>query len=219
MVLKLYGYLGIALIAFAEINFYVKIEPFATWYIPIIWYGYILLIDSLVYKVKNSSLISSYRKEFLFMAALSLPFWLVFEFYNLFTASWIYTNYVWYVHLFDFTTIMPAVLETFSLIKSLGIGKRFDRSVKEKKAKRMMQKGSTGNLSIKLLILIGIFATLLPILVPIIGFPFIWIGLFLLLDPLNYLTGRPSLVKRVSQGNRSLVIQLFIAGIIMGFLL
>ncbi len=214
--MKLYGYLGIALIAFAEINFYAKIEPFATWYIPIVWYGYILLIDSIVYGLKNRSLISSYPKEFIFMVALSVPFWLIFEFYNLFTVSWIYTNYVWYVHLFDFTTIMPAVLETFSLINSLGLGKRFDSNVTGK-ARHLIQKVGRGSLAIKLLVVIGVFAALLPVLVPMIGFPFIWLGLFLLIDPLNYLIGRPSLVQRVSRGNRSLVLQLFLAGIIMGF--
>lgn len=217
MVLRLYGYLGIALIAFAEINFYAKIEPFATWYIPIVWYGYILLIDSIVYRLKNRSLMSSYPKEFIFMVALSVPFWLIFEFYNLFTVSWIYTNYVWYVHLFDFTTIMPAVLETFSLINSLGLGKRFDRSVNRSKAKRLILRDGSGSLAIKLLIVVGVFAALLPVLVPMIGFPFIWFGLFLFIDPLNYLIGRPSIVQRVSQGKRSFVIQLFIAGIIMGF--
>src|SRR5271157_1094687 len=125
--LKWYGYLGLVLIALAQINFFAKIEPFATWYIPIVWYGYILFVDSLVYNVKKRSLISSYPKEFLFLVVLSVPFWLIFEFYNIFTLSWHYLNYVWYVHFVDFTTIMPAILETFSLYTALNVGRRFDK--------------------------------------------------------------------------------------------
>ena len=121
-----YGYLGIFLIAFAEINFILVIQPFAMWYIPIVWYGYIFFIDAVVYKKNKSSLITKYPKEFVFLCLVSIPFWLIFELYNIYTMSWIYINYIWYLHLFDFTTIMPAILETFSLLNVYKIGERFD---------------------------------------------------------------------------------------------
>ncbi|MGI0100717.1 MAG: hypothetical protein ACREBH_03315 [Candidatus Micrarchaeaceae archaeon] len=209
--LKSYGYLGLALIIFAEVNFYLVIEPFAKWYIPIVWYGYILFIDSIVYSIKKESLISSHKKEFLLMLLLSVPFWSIFEVYNLFTRSWIYINYIWYVHLIDFSTIMPAVLETFTLFKALDIGKQFDSN-----SRQVRRKGSTKGY-VGLLVVVGALAALLPVLEPNIGYPFIWVGLFLLLDPLNYLIGRPSVIKKVSEGKRSMVIQLFAAGIVVGF--
>jgi hypothetical protein len=215
--LKWYGYLGLVLIAFAQINFLTKIEPFATWYIPIVWYGFILFVDSLVYKVKKRSLISTYPKEFLFLLLLSVPFWSIFELYNLFTSSWYYVNYVWYVHFVDFTTIMPAVLETFSLFTVLGVGTWFDskRNGLSIKKQKLIGRGYSFDVII-LLIVFGAFASLMPVLMPIIGFPFIWFGMFLLLDPLNYLTGRQSLVQKVSSGKVSTIIRLFFAGITMG---
>jgi hypothetical protein len=152
--LRWYGYLGIALIILAQLNFFAKIEPFATWYIPIVWYGYILFVDSLVYKVKKRSLISNYPKEFLFLVALSVLFWSIFELYNIFTLSWSYANYVWYVHFLDFTTIMPAVLETFSLFTALKLGKRFDI----KKGK--VHKPANERLIVKLLVIFGAFITI-----------------------------------------------------------
>jgi hypothetical protein len=217
--LRWYGYLGLALIALAQINFLARIEPFATWYIPIVWYGYILFVDSLVYRVKKRSLISSYPKEFIFLLVLSVPFWSIFEVYNLFTSSWYYVNYVWYVHFADFTTIMPAVLETFSLFTVLGLGKRFDKRIKSPElAKRQRSSSSASSLNaVRLLAVLGAFAAIMPVLVPAIGFPFIWLGLFLFLDPLNYLTGRQSVVRRASSGRRSIVLRLFLAGITMGF--
>ena len=53
--LKMYGYLGIALMIAAMINFYFVLPPFASGYIPIIWFGFILFIDSLVNKIKHKS--------------------------------------------------------------------------------------------------------------------------------------------------------------------
>ncbi len=214
--LKLYGYLGLLLIIFTEINFLLVIMPFASWYIVIVWYGYILFIDSLVYKVKKESIISSHPKEFILMLVISLPFWLIFEFYNVFTGSWYYLNYVWYVHFLDFTTIIPAVMETFSLLNVLGIAKKVDDL--KRKAGATRNHNSKYRNAIGILVLFGMLAVIVPFLMPHIGFLFIWIGLFLLLDPINFLTGRPSVIGEVSKGNKSILLRLFLSGIIMGFL-
>ncbi len=211
--LKLYGYIGIALVLFAELNFLLVIMPFASWYIVIVWYGYMLFIDSIVYKICRRSLISSYPKEFALMIVLSVPFWLIFELYNLYTGSWSYINYAWYVHLLDFTTILPAIMETFTLMNALRIGRRFDS------AKKRVQGGRSAayyNI-VKLLVIIGALAALMPFIDPEIGYLFIWTGLFLFLDPLNYVTGRPSIIDNAVKGKRSMIVRLFLSGIIMGF--
>ncbi|MDE1870633.1 MAG: hypothetical protein KGI06_00115 [Candidatus Micrarchaeota archaeon] len=213
--LKPYGYFGLALVVFAEINFSLKIQPFAAWYIPIVWYGFILFVDSVVFRIKKKSIISTYPKEFVLMLVVSVPFWLIFELYNFFTVSWIYTNYVWYLHLVDFTTIMPAVLEVFSLISALGIASSLD-SMKNHAGKT---RSSTPLQSavIKFLVAVGAFAVVIPILAPVIGFPLMWIGIFLFIDPLNYLTGKPSIIAKVSKGSKGILIRLFLSGIVMGF--
>ena len=211
--LRWYGYMGIALILLAEANFYAVVQPFATWYIVIVWYGYILFVDSLVYKVKKGSLISSYPREFLLIAAMSVPFWLIFEFYNLFTNSWHYTNYLWYVHLFDFTTILPAVLETFSLLHALNVGVALDH-----RPKRTKGRYPGARTAVKALVLAGLIATMSPLILGPPGFLLMWIGMPLMFDPLNYLLGRPSLLQKASIGRRSVIFQVFIAGLVMGFL-
>ena len=49
-----YGFIGIILIVLIEINFFLKIEPFASWYFPLIWLGYILTIDALIYDLSDN---------------------------------------------------------------------------------------------------------------------------------------------------------------------
>lgn len=211
--LRKYGYIGILLIIFAEINFILVIQPFAIWYIPIVWYGYILFIDSLVYKIHKSSLITKYPKEFILLCLISILFWSIFELYNMYTLSWIYVNYTWYLHLFDFTTIMPAILETFSLLNVLNIGKSIDikNTVKPKSSKDRIF------IIIYVLVILGGLASILPIINIELGLPFIWLGLFLLMDPLNYIIGRPSLIQKISTGKKSIALRIWLSGIIMGF--
>ena len=63
--IKKYGLLGILMILFVELNFIFKIQPFADWYFPIIWFGYIFVIDSIVYKLKENSFMMNRRKQFI----------------------------------------------------------------------------------------------------------------------------------------------------------
>src|SRR3989344_7283797 len=88
---KWYGLIGILLIILVEINFFLKIEPFASWYFPIIWLGYILVIDALVYKIKGRSLIKNKFPTFVGLFLFSAFFWYAFELINLSIQNW---NYV-----------------------------------------------------------------------------------------------------------------------------
>ena len=53
---KKWGIIGIILIILSQINFFLKIQPFADWYFPIIWIGYILIIDAVIYNINKKSL-------------------------------------------------------------------------------------------------------------------------------------------------------------------
>ena len=59
-----------------------RIELFYFWHTPIAWTGYILAVDGLVWKRRGSSWLSDARAEFLFLAFVSVPLWIVFEMYN-----------------------------------------------------------------------------------------------------------------------------------------
>jgi hypothetical protein len=80
--MKIYGYLGLAIILSPEILLFSGNQLVGGWFTPIVWTGYILLLDALVLKVKGSSLLMSNRVELLIIAVVSIGCWWLFEFYN-----------------------------------------------------------------------------------------------------------------------------------------
>src|SRR5438445_9542534 len=78
----LHGYVGLLIIALAEILLFGGNQFVGHWFTPIVWTGYILFIDALVYKLKGRSLLMTDRMEFLVIALISIGGWWLFEFYN-----------------------------------------------------------------------------------------------------------------------------------------
>src|SRR5712664_4388497 len=123
-----HGYAGIVVMALAEGLLFGGNQLVGHWFTPIVWTGYILFVDALVYKLKGRSLLMNDRLEFLAVAIISIAIWWLFEFYNAprFWKSnlelwWHYHNlepnlwlrragYDW-----AFATIFPAMFETAEL--------------------------------------------------------------------------------------------------------
>lgn len=122
--MKRHGWVGLAIMAGAEAILYaggprLGLGLFvATFFTPIMWTGYILLIDGWVAARAGASWLTSRRREFGFLAVLSVLSWLVFEVYNLKLANWAYVGmppqpwlrdlgFLW-----SFATITPAMFET-----------------------------------------------------------------------------------------------------------
>jgi hypothetical protein len=63
----------------------------------------------------------------------------------------------------------------------------------------------------------GLALFFLSLAVPRFLFPFVWIGLFLALDPLNALLGHHSLTAQVREGRWDTVLVLFAAGLTCGW--
>src|SRR2546425_13153892 len=77
-----HGYVGVAIILIAEFLLFGGNQFVGHWFTPIVWTGYILFIDALVYKLKGRSPLMSGRLEFLVVAIVSIACWWLFEFYN-----------------------------------------------------------------------------------------------------------------------------------------
>ena len=118
-------FIGMVVIVASELGMLLRLEPFWSWHTPIAWTGYIVLVDGIVYRRRGNSWLSNSLPEFVFLAAVSFPLWLVFEFFNLFIRNWHYVNlpesrfwrdvgYAW-----AFATIWPAIFETAELVASL----------------------------------------------------------------------------------------------------
>jgi len=67
-------------------------------------------------------------------------------------------------------------------------------------------------------ILVGFLFLLAPLIFPRYCFPLIWLGVFFLLDPINYLQKSYSLIRDWEEGNLRRFLLLLTAGLICGFL-
>ena len=210
--MKWHGILGILMVLFTEINFILKIEPFASLYFPIVWFGYIFVIDSLVFKINKSSLLTKNRKKFLFLLVLSAVFWWIFELINFSIKNWGYTENPLTSNLIfgtiAFSTVLPAFFETSELFISMHL---FDKVKlhKEHKIKKYLLFG---------MLFIGVIALILPLLFPKIFFPLVWLSLFFLLDPINYMNKQPSIIQHLKDKKLAIPLALLLTGIILGLL-
>jgi len=199
--LKVYGIIGIILIILVELNFFLKIEPFASWYFPIVWLGYILVVDALVYQIRKRSLLKNKPFAFLGLFVLSAIFWYIFELLNFSIQNWSYIspeNYqassIFLRDIFkflSFSTILPALFETSELIISIHL---FDKI-------KLKEKLSITKTFVYVLISLGVICFFLPIILPQFAFPLVWLSFFLILDPVNYLNGQPSIIRHIKNKN------------------
>lgn len=210
---KKYGIIGIILIVLIEINFFFKIEPFASWYFPIVWLGYILVIDALVYKIKGRSLIKNKFPTFIGLFLLSAFFWYSFEWINFSVQNWNYigtsgTGMSGKIFRFlSFATVLPALFETSELIKSIHL---FDKIKLKKKLKVTKSFLYT-------MIGLGIIFFFAPIFLSKFAFPLVWLSFFFILDPINYLHKQPSIIRHIKNRRLIVPLSLMFAGIILGF--
>lgn len=209
------GWFGLATLAGAELLMFRGIEPVATFFTPIAWSAYLLICDSAVFAITGRSRLRNAPRDFFQMALLSIPLWLIFEAYNLRLHNWTYVgvprSVVWGLlgYCWSFATITPAILETAELVESFG----------------WFKQGEERNISPALwhnMMIAGALCIIVPVVLPehlaAFSFGFLWIGFYLLFDPLNYRLGLPSLLGDISYGRWSRSCSLLVSGWICGWL-
>ena len=103
----------------------------------------------------------------------------------------------------DFMTILPAVAETFALVTALGSFESF--KMKISKDIRHVKV-----LSVPFMLL-GIFFLISPFTFGYAAFPLAWVGLFLMLDPINLMLGNDSLFGYFMKRDYRRIPRLFLA--------
>ncbi len=179
-----------------------------------IWLGYVLSIDGVVLRRTGSSLLSRSRVEFVGLFVASVPLWWLFEIANHFIGNW---NYIhadeanWLQTRleasFSFSTVIPAIFVTAEFYKSTRLGRKSWKIWRIDVSQR-------GLLAIAF---VGLALFVLSLAVPRYFFPFVWIGIFFALDPVNALLGQPSITRQVARNQWDTVVLLFAAGITCGF--
>ena len=208
---------GLAIMVVSEAATLAGVEPFSSWNTPIAWTGFILFADSLVYRARGRSWMRSRPREFVFLALVSVPLWLVFEFYNLFIENWYYTGlpenfalrcfgYAW-----SFATIWPAIFEGADLIAVL----RQPASAADADRRSVnVPPRFTGRMWLSFLAGAAMLAW--PLVSPsaYLAAP-VWLGFIFLLEPVNARLGIETLYD---QGRPDRLVNLAASGLLCGVL-
>ena len=182
-------------------------------FVPL-WLGYILLVDSVVLRRTGRSLLTRHPAAFLAMFVVSAPLWWAFEGINHYTRNWHYLGAEEYstvhyavVATWHFIIVVPAVFETAELVGSFGFMARFQRGAVLSVSRGVL----LGCIALGLLSLAALLAW------PHYLFPVTWLCVLLVLDPVNHLTGRPSLIASLGKGDWRLVASLSAAALVCGW--
>lgn len=210
---KFLVYAGILLALIALTGYLLEIEPFHNLFYIFAWWAYIFLLDATIYYMKGESLIISRTKEFWFLLPWSVFIWFLFELANLRLQNWSYMfipadrQLRWTGYFLAYATVLPGLFETTELLSSLRVFRNtFIKPLRITPA--LLKKISAA----------GAAALLLPLLLPRYFFALIWITFTLLLEPVNYRLGLPSLLRDLEHGDPRKLFWLLGGGFICGLL-
>jgi hypothetical protein len=214
---------GLLIMGVSQAATLAHVEPFYSWNTPICWTGFILFADAIVWRARGNSWLRSAPREFLFLAFVSIPLWLVFEFYNLFIDNWHYVGLPenpilrYFGYAWSFATIWPAIFEGAELIgvwrgspRGMEFGKPYVFwSIEPKRRRRVSA----------ILIASGAAMLLWPVIrpSPYLAAP-VWLGFIFLLDPINWQLGEESLLGDFHRAEYSRLKNLMLSGFLCGVL-
>jgi hypothetical protein len=179
-----------------------------------LWLGYILTMDALVQARTGTSLWSRSRSDFWKLFLVSAPVWWVFEAINWRTQNWEYLGADRFTRLeyyllctLCFSTVMPAIFETAELMRSFRWTNRFASRSRVVPTARLCTA----------LFLSGLAMLALLMIWPRHFYPFVWISLALILEPVNRWLRRGNFLDRLQTGDWAPVVALSVGALICGF--
>jgi hypothetical protein len=209
--INIHGLIGIGILVGVQLMLFERVAPFLSWFYMFAWWSYILIVDSLVYRLKGNSLILSRTREFFLMVCWSFTIWLFFEMVNLVMRNWYYINapsgalvrLVGYA--VSYGTVLPGLFETTELLETLGL---FTNT--------SVPKISVTPSWYVVFLSIGSLFLILPLVLPRYTFPLIWGSLIFLLEPINHRFGGRSLLADWEKGSLRKFYVLLVSGLICG---
>ena len=210
----LQGWLGLLLLAVCwPLNWTLPGMRTAYLFFPL-WLGYILVVDALVLSRTGTSLWTRSRRDFVLLFVASVPVWWLFEAINRRTGNWEYlgsnafTDLEYYLLCtVSFSTVMPAIFETAELVSSFRWLERFAAGPRLAPTPAL----NCG------MFLGGAAMLALTLAWPRYCYPFVWISLVLILEPLNCWLGRRHFLQALQRGDWRLVASLALGAVICGF--
>jgi hypothetical protein len=209
-----HGWIGLILaVTFWFLNWTLT-GPRTHWGFFPMWLGYCLAVDGLVCWRTGTSLLTRSWRKYVGLFLISAPVWWLFEAINLRTQNWsylginIFTTFqytLWTT--FSFMTVIPAVFGSAELIASFGWLNGLGRGPVI----------GTGKLTTAVFFVTGWLMLVALLVWPSIFFPFIWLSVYFILEPLNVWLGHHSLAEWTRDGNWRPVLTLWLGALLTGF--
>ena len=210
----LHGWLGLALIAvFWTLNW--TLSGLRThWAFFPLWLGYCLTVDALVFWRTGTSLLTRNWRKYVGLFIISAPVWWLFEALNLQTQNWFYAGAESFSPLsygllttLSFTTVIPAVFGSAELMASFDIVKRLKRGPVI----------AADKLTTTAFFVAGWLMLALMLLWPKVFFPFVWLSLYFIFEPINVWMGNRSLAEWTARGDWRPVVALWLGVLMTAF--
>lgn len=179
-----------------------------------LWLGYCLTIDGLTYLRSGTSPLHRSYKAYIALFLFSAPVWWLFEGINQRLHNWQYLGTSQFSYLafsfwatLNFTTVIPAVFGTAEFVRSFSFIQHLPKGPRLSPTRSV-----TLTFFLSGWILLGLMWKF-----PHLFFPFAWISLYFILEPINIWLHNPNLASYTDQGDWRPVLSLWLGVLICGF--
>jgi hypothetical protein len=205
--------LGVLLNGVAWVSVWAQIGPLAHYSFFPLWLGFILIVDAITEARSGTSLWRRGALQFVLLFVVSAPFWWYYERLNVRVGNWHYRTdhaystaaYIFWASL-AFCTVIPAVLAVTELIKTF--------TTDDDTVASWTRLSWPAALAI---VALGVGTLALSLIWPRWFFPFLWLSLVVILDPINAAAGEESIIGRLRAGAWHGIVRLMLAGLVCGF--
>jgi hypothetical protein len=209
-----HGWLGLILVlVFWVINWTLS-GPRTHWAFFPLWLGYCLTVDAVVLARTGTSLLTRSWRKYIGLFFVSSLVWWIFEVINWRVQNWHYEGAELFAPLFfflsatlSFTTVIPAVFGSAELAMSFGFLRRMKPGPVIHPTRRV-----TAGFFIAGMIMFSLMWAL-----PLYFFPFVWLSVYFMLEPINIWLGNRSLGDWVQKGDWRPVIALWLGVLMTAF--
>ncbi|UCE40688.1 MAG: hypothetical protein JSV17_14760 [Candidatus Aminicenantes bacterium] len=211
-ILRFNFYAGFLIFVISVILLFLRFSFMITWFYCFAWWSFILVMDSLNFRISKASPLSESAKSFLFSAFISVFVWLIFELFNLRLKNWHYHDLPsfwlerWLGYFIAFASVIPAIWEISYFIEGF---------LKKKNLALFQLKISPSFL--KLCIFLGALFFFLTIGWPRLFFPLVWLCFIFLLEPLNYRLKNVTFLADLERKNWTRLLSWILGGLVAGF--
>jgi hypothetical protein len=179
-----------------------------------LWLGFSLTVDGIVYFRKKTSLLKRNKLFFILLFVISAPAWWLFEFFNVFMQNWFYNGREYFSDLeyfllasLSFSTVMPAV---FGMAELAGTFKWIQKLSKWKSIE-------PSNKNLIRFLIIGILLVIGITTIPDYTYPFVWIAVYFIIEPINVKLKNRNLFTYLKDGDWRPLIALSIGCLMTAF--